>query len=119
MKKIFLMLCFFGALLTASAQEKFIRRYTTVSKSYDTIQKPLNITIVFNENETTDIVVYGLKKEKRFYKIGEVERGKTEGGYEYQYVAYIDAEDGDKVFFQIFDTACRIFIGSEYVEYQQ
>ena len=114
-------MCLAGAMYTTSAQEKFVEKYTTYSKSSDTTKQlhATNITIVFNEGGTTDIVVYGLEKAKRFYKVGAIEKGKTKGGYEYQYVAYIDAEDGIKVFFQVFETACRIFVGSEYVEYQK
>lgn len=121
MKKLILTLCLAGAMYTTSAQEKFVEKYTTYSKSTDSKNElhPTNITIVFNEEGTTDIVVYGLEKAKKFYKVGAIEKGKTKSGYEYQFVPYVDAEDGTKVFFQVFDTACRIFVGSEYVEYQK
>ena len=81
--------------------------------------KPTQITFVFNEGTTTDIVVYGLEEEKRFYRTGEVSKGKTTGGFEYQWVDCVQAKTGYKASIQLFDNAVRIFMKADYVEYQK
>lgn len=121
MKKLFIALCFSGALLSANAQEKFVKKYNYVHKSTDAEDnfKSIDVTFVFNDNDSNDIVIYGLEKVRTFYKVSKIQKGKTEGGQEYQLVDYVDAENGMRVVFQVFSNACRIFIGDDYVEYQE
>ena len=121
MKKLLL-----GALLLLSistfAQGTFVNKYTTyaiVTNSVAGELKPTDVTFVFNEGDTTDIVIYGLSEIKRFYRIGDISKGKTVGGFEYQWVDCVQASNGFKTSIQLFDDAVRVFIGSDYVEYQK
>lgn len=119
MRKIICMLFLAGTIFTSYAQDTFTRRFTKAYLSSDDKSniRELNITVVYNEGKTNDIVIYGLKEPKRFYKAVKVEEGKTESGIEYQLVKYIDSSDGKEVEFQIFADGLRVFIGDLYVEY--
>ena len=122
MKKILFALLFTATTFVANAQETFVYKYTSyVTNINDVVSemKPTEITFVFNEGTTTDIVVYGLEEEKRFYRTGEVSKGKTTGGFEYQWVDCVQAKTGYKASIQLFDNAVRIFMKADYVEYQK
>ena len=122
MKKLLFALLLTAITFVSLAQETFVNKYTSyVTNINDVISemKPTQITFVFNEGTTTDIVVYGLEEEKRFYRTGEVSKGKTTGGFEYQWVDCVQAKTGYKASIQLFDNAVRIFMKADYVEYQK
>ena len=122
MKKLLLTLLLFFTTIILFAQETFVYKYTSyVTNINDVVSemKPTEITFVFNEGTTTDIVVYGFEEEKRFYRTGEVSKGKTTGGFEYQWVDCVQAKTGYKASIQLFDNAVRIFMKADYVEYQK
>lgn len=122
MKRILFVLLLIGTSFVSIAQETFVNKYTSyVTNIKDVISemKATEVTIVFNEGNTTDIVVYAKSGAKRFYRTGEVRKGKTNGGYEYQWVDCIQEETGYKASIQLFDDACRIFFDADYVEYQK
>jgi hypothetical protein len=116
----FTLISIFGNI--CNAQKTFVEKYTYyVTNVKDKISEPkyATITIIFNEGDTTDIVVYATDEPKRFYRTGKTTNGKTNGGYEYQVVTCIDSETGKEVQIQLFDDACRIFIGVDYIEYDK
>jgi hypothetical protein len=122
MKKFLFVLLLSATTFVAVAQETFVHKYNSCVTNIDDVfseTKPIEVTIVFNEGTTTDIVIYGLEKDKRFYRTGDVIKGKTNDGSEYQLVDCIQVETGYKVSIQLFDTAVRIFIDGDYVEYQK
>ena len=122
MKKVLFTLLFTATTFVANAQETFVYKYTSyVTNINDVVSemKPTEITFVFNEGTTTDIVVYGFEEEKRFYRTGEVSKGKTTGGFEYQWVDCVQEKTGYKASIQLFDDAVRIFMKGDYVEYQK
>lgn len=106
----------------ATSQETFVYKYTSYSTNIDNVaseMKATEVTFVFNEGTTTDIVVYGQGDEKRFYRTGGITEGKTTGGYEYQWVDCVQAKTGYKASIQLFTNAVRIFMKGDYVEYQK
>jgi hypothetical protein len=122
MKKLLLILLSFFTTMIVLAQETFVYKYTSyVTNINDVVSemKPTEVTFVFNEGTTTDIVVYGLDEEKRFYRTGGITKGKTTGGYEYQWVDCIQSKTGYKASIQLFSNAVRIFMKGDYVEYQK
>jgi len=105
-----------------NAQKTFVEKYTFyVTNVNDKISEPkyATITVIFNDGDTTDIVVYATDIPKRFYRTGKITKGKTNGGYEYQVVTCVDSETGKQVEIQLFDDACRIFMGTDYIEYDK
>jgi hypothetical protein len=122
MKKLLFTLLLLFVTMIALAQETFVNKYTSyVTNINDKISemKETQVTIVFNEGNTTDIVVYGQGEEKRFYRTGGITTGKTKGGFEYQWVDCVQAKTGYKASIQLFDNAVRIFMQGDYVEYQK
>jgi hypothetical protein len=121
MKKILFVLLLTTTFVSI-AQETFVYKYTSfVTNINDVVSemKPTEVTFVFNDGTTTDIVVYGQGEEKRFYRTGGVTEGKSTGGYEYQWVDCVQAKTGYKASIQLFDNAVRIFMKGDYVEYQK
>jgi hypothetical protein len=122
MKKLLLFLLLFFTTILVSAQETFVYKYTSYATNINDViseMKPTQVTFVFNEGTSTDIVVYGLGEEKRFYRTGGVTEGKTTGGYKYQWVDCVQANTGYKASIQLFADAVRIFMKGDYVEYQK
>lgn len=122
MKKLLFVLLLTASTFVSLAQETFVYKYTSYSTNIDDVlseMKPTEVTFVFNEGTTTDIVVYGQGEEKRFYRTGGVTEGKTTGGYEYQWVDCIQEKTGYKASIQLFSNAVRIFMKGDYVEYQK
>lgn len=121
MKKLVL-----GALLllsmSASAQGTFVIKYTTFLTNINDVKSELKFsdtTFVFNDENTTDIVVYGLPEEIRYYRTGKITESETTGGHKYQLVDCIQAKTGTRATIQLFDTAVRVFLGNDYIEYQR
>ena len=122
MKKLLLTLLLFFTTIILFAQETFVYKYTSyVTNINDVVSemKPTQVTFVFNEGTSTDIVVYGLDEEKRFYRTGGITEGKTTGGFKYQWVDCIQSNTGYKASIQLFEDAVRIFMKGDYVEYQK
>lgn len=122
MKKLLFTLLLTATTFVALAQDTFVRKYTTYAiNRNDKLSelKALDVTFVFNEGNSTDIVVYGLSEVKRFYRTGAISKGKTTGGFEYQWVDCIQVSTGNKASIQLFDEAVRVFISGDYVEYQK
>lgn len=122
MKKLLLIMLFVLSGFMVNAQDTFVRKYTTYVTNINNVvseMKPLDITFVFNEGNSTDIVVYGLSEVKRFYRTGAISKSKTTGGFEYQWVDCIQVSTGYKASIQLFDEAVRIFMKGDYVEYQK
>ena len=120
MKKLLL-----GALLLLSTSmfsqtETFVRKYTSyVSESKGVMQPWVHtgVTVVFNANNTTDVVFYYPNDTKRtVHQVGNVREDKTKGGDKYQIITVIDAEDGTEMALQLFDdgTTLRILIAEGY-----
>lgn len=104
------------------AQDTFVYKYTSYVTNINDVQsemKPTEITFVFNDGNSTDIVVYGQGEEKRFYRTGDITEGKTTGGFKYQWVDCVQEKTGYKASIQLFDNAVRIFMKGDYVEYQK
>jgi len=121
MKKLVL-----GALLSLSistfAQGTFVVKYKSFLTYINNVKSEIilnDTTFVFNDGDTTDIVIYVLPEEFRYYRTGKIIKGKTTGGSEYQLVDCIDAKTGKIATIQLFDTAVRVFLGDDYIEYQK
>jgi hypothetical protein len=122
MKKILFVLLLSATTFVSLAQETFVYKYTSFITNINDVKsemKPIEVTFVFNEGTSTDIVVYGQGEEKRFYRTGGITEGKTTGGYEYQWVDCVQAKTGYKASIQLFTDAVRIFMKGDYVEYQK
>lgn len=123
MKKLFLSVLFL-MLSVASFSQPFVNKYTSVINKEAGVLgdwKDTSITVVFNEETTSDIVIYYQNgTEKRFHRIGEISIDKTSDGDEYQFFLCIDDEDGRKLAFQLFEetSTLRIIISDgNYVEF--
>lgn len=122
MKKILLIMLFALSGFMVNAQDTFVEKYTTYATNVNDVLselKAMDVTFVFNEGNSTDIVIYGLSEVKRFYRIGGISEGKTTGGFKYQWVDCVQVSTGNKASIQLFDEAVRVFIGADYVEYQK
>jgi len=123
MKKIPLLISFvFVSLFGKLNAQTFVKKYTSyVTNVNNKISetKYATISVIFNDGDSTDIVVYATDEPKRFYRTGKITLGKTTGGYEYQLVNCIDSETGKEIQLQLFDDACRIFMGTDYIEYDK
>jgi hypothetical protein len=115
-----------GALLLLSTamfcQDTFVKRYTSyVTKKNGVISefKDGIATIVFNEGDTTNIVIYCSNDGVTLYRKGKIEEAKTSGGESYQGVYCVNAKDGKDVYLQLFLHCTRIFTGSDFIEYHE
>ncbi len=119
--KIATTILFFLSINLCFAQETFVRKYTTyVTKTDGKISewKEIDLTVVFNEKHTNNVVLYYPAKAKTLYKIGNIEKDKTVNGSEYQVIECID-EEGVKVTLQLFSDVMRLFVGSGYIEFHE
>jgi hypothetical protein len=117
MKKLLLALLFSASMF--SQTETFVKKYTSyVSESKGVMQPWVNsgVTVVFNANNTNDIVFYYPNDTKRtVHQVGNVKEEVTTGGQKYQIIECVD-EDGTELAIQLFDsgTALRILIAKGY-----
>ncbi|TXG83057.1 MAG: hypothetical protein E6R13_04270 [Spirochaetes bacterium] len=92
---------------TSSAQDTFVRHYTSFIVEKANVKQPekkITLTVVFNPNNENKIVFrYGDGRSRTFYQVTDVETGKTTGGYEYQLIRVIDSEDASEATLQLFD----------------
>jgi len=122
MKKKLLIISIALSSFFCSAQKTFVEKYTSyVTNVNNKTSEPKigTVTIIFNDSDTTDIVVYATDSPKRFFRTGDIIKGKSNGGHDYQVVTCIDSETGKEVQIQLFDDACRIFMGLDYIEYDK
>jgi hypothetical protein len=122
MKKTLLIISFSFATLLCNAQKTFVEKYTSYVTNINDITsetKIASVTIIFNAEDTTDILIYTSDSPKRLYRTGEIINGKSNGGFEYQLVNCIDSETGKQVIVQLFKDACRVFMESDYIEYDK
>lgn len=113
-----------GALLllstSMSSQDKegpFVRNYTSYLVTTNNVEgefKQGNTTVVFNENDTTNISIYLAGDKILLYSTGKVETGKTNSGQEYQLVKCINSTNGKTVSLQLFEKVLRIFTNEDF-----
>jgi hypothetical protein len=112
-----------GALLLLStsmfSQEEgaFVRNYTSYLVTTNNVEgefKQGNTTVVFNENDTTNISIYLAGDKILLYSTGKVETGKTNSGQEYQLVKCINSTNGKTVSLQLFEKVLRIFTNEDF-----
>lgn len=105
----------------SNAQDTFVRKYTSyVTKTNNELSEweDIDLTVVFNEKNTNNVVLYYPSKTKTLYKIGNVESNKTNNGDEYQIIECVD-EEGNKLSLQLFSDAMRIIIVGGYIEFHE
>jgi len=118
MKKLFLSALFFTISVTSFSQT-FVKKYTDVINRKNGVLgewEKIQLTVVFNEKETGDIVFYYSNgNSKRFHQIGDVKKDKTKLGSDYQIINCIDNTDGTEIALQLFnDSTLRVLIDDGY-----
>jgi hypothetical protein len=108
------------------AQETFVRTYKSYIYTKNDVkeeEKEASLTIVFNYQGEKIIKFYWPNgKIESYRQVSKLEKGKTEGGYEYQYIDIVSLEDGVEVGFQLFDninTARIIFNSGDTMEFYE
>lgn len=122
MRKILLLTAMLCATISF-AQNTFVHKYTyfyTKENGVVDEGKKGDVTIVFNEKDTGNIVLYYGSKRKVLYKTGELEKNQTDGGYKYQYIDCID-DEGKNIGFQFFDDTgtVRLIYSDGYLEFHK
>ena len=100
-------------------QGPFVRKYTSYLVTTNNVEgefKQGNTTVVFNEDNTTNISIYLGGDKILLYSTGKVETGKTNGGQEYQLVKCINSTNGKTVSLQLFEKALRIFTNDDFTD---
>ena len=117
MKKLLLLsMLLFGT--TSFAQETFILKYTSFITKEDNVIQPerfMNVTVVFNEKKTTDVVLYyDSGATIRYNTYGGTEKVTTKGGEKTQTIKALDSADGKEVLLQLFESTgtLRIIIAN-------
>ena len=117
MKKLLLLaMLLFGTI--SFAQETFILKYTSFITKEDNVIQPerfMNVTVVFNEKKTTDVVLYyDSGATIRYNTYGGTEKVTTKGGEKTQTVKALDSADGKEVLLQLFESTgtLRIIIAN-------
>lgn len=117
MKKLLLLaMLLFGTM--TFAQETFILKYTSFITKEDNVIQPerfMNVTVVFNEKETTDVVLYyDSGATIRYNTYGGTEKVTTKGGEKTQTIKALDSADGKEVLLQLFESTgtLRIIIAN-------
>lgn len=117
MKKL-LLLAMLLFVTTSFAQETFILKYTSFITKEDNVIQPerfMNVTVVFNEKKTTDVVLYyDSGATIRYNTYGGTEKVTTKGGEKTQTVKALDSADGKEVLLQLFESTgtLRIIIAN-------
>jgi hypothetical protein len=120
MKKLILLIMLLFTVVAFSQEKPFTRKYNYSILENDTKYKNIDLTVVFNYKGSKDIIFYLPGKEILMYRISDVTKGITTGGYEYQVFDCINREGGEKVTLQLFDeNVLRVFMNDDYVEYHQ
>lgn len=103
------------------AQETFVRKYTKcISEINNKLGdwEDVDLTVVFNEKKTNNVVLYYPSKTIVLYKIGKLQTSKTNNGEEYQLIECLD-DDGNRLALQLFSEAMRIIIDGGYIEFHE
>ena len=117
MKKLLLLAMFLFGTMTF-AQETFILKYTSFITKEDNVIQPerfMNVTVVFNQKKTTDVVLYyDSGATIRYNTYGGTEKVTTKGGEKTQTVKALDSADGKEVLLQLFESTgtLRIIIAN-------
>lgn len=118
--KVLIISFLFGVSL-CNAQDSFVKKYTSyITKTNDKLSEweDTDLTVVFNEKGTNNVVLYYPGKTKTFYKIGNIEKDKTKSGEDYQVIQCVD-DDGNKLSLQLFVDAMRIIFDGGFVEFHE
>lgn len=103
---------------TSFAQETFILKYTSFITKEDNVIQPerfMNVTVVFNEKKTTDVVLYyDSGATIRYNTYGGTEKVTTKSGEKTQTIKALDSADGKEVLLQLFESTgtLRIIIAN-------
>lgn len=100
-------------------QGVFVRKYTKYIITLNNVlgePKEGESTIVYNEDNTTNIGIYLGNEKILLYSAGKVETGKTTSGSEYQIVKCVNYSSGKNVWLQLFDTEVRIFTNESFTD---
>ena len=95
----------------------FVRKYTKYIITRNDVPEAAQYsltTVVYNENNTTDIGLYFGESKVLLYSSGKVEIGATNNGSKYQVVKCINKDKGNVVYLQLFETALRIFTNESF-----
>jgi hypothetical protein len=119
MKQLLLVALLFTLSITVSAQDTFVKKYTSyISKSKGVLEPWVysEVTVVFNANSLRDVAFYYPNGKTRvLHQITGATEGKTLNGDGFQMIDCIDP-DGTKITLQLFDddTCLRINIAEGY-----
>ncbi len=106
MKKLLLLTMLLFATMTF-AQDTFIVKYTSCITKENFVLQPekfMNVTVVFNEKNTNDVVLYYDNGAViRYNTFGGIEKITTKSGFTTQLLKALDSSDGNEVLLQIFE----------------
>lgn len=95
----------------------FVRKYTKYIITKNDVPQAAQYgltTVVYNENNSTDIGLYFGESKVLLYSSGKIETGATNNGTKYQAVKCINKDKGNVVYLQLFDTVLRIFTNESF-----
>lgn len=122
MRRVIVFLFLLAGITLCNAQDAFVRKYTSyVTKIDDKLSdwKETDLTVVFNEKGTDNVVMYYPAKTLTFYKVGTVKKDMTTNGEEYQIIECVD-DDGIKLSLQLFsDSTLRILMQGGFIEFHK
>ena len=119
--RVFIIISFLFCVNLCSAQDTFVKKYTSyITKTNDKLSEweDTDLTVVFNEKNTNNVVLYYPSKTKTLYKIGNIEKDKTTKGEEYQIIECVD-DDGNKLSLQLFADVMRILFHNGFIEFHE
>ena len=97
--------------------DTFVRKYTKYIITRNDVPEAAQYgltTVVYNENNSTDIGMYFGDSKILLYSSGKIETGVTNNGTKYQGVKCINKDKGNVVYLQLFDTVLRIFTNESF-----
>jgi hypothetical protein len=123
MKKLLLLIALLLCSVISFAQNTFVRKYTfyyTKENGVVDEGQKADVTVVFNEKGTGNIILYLGTKKRTLYKTGELQNNETEGGYKYQYIDCVD-DEGKNIGFQFFDDSgtMRLIYSDGFLEFHE
>jgi hypothetical protein len=120
MKKLLLGTLLLLSMSVFSQEDKkgtFVRKYTKYVITTNNVMgevKDGDCTIVYNEDNTTNIGIYMVGSKVLLYSTGKIETGETTSGSKYQIVKCINQASGKNVSLQLFETEVRIFTNKDF-----
>jgi hypothetical protein len=123
MKKLLLLIALLLCSVVCLAQKTFVRKYTYYyTKENGVIDdgQKTDVTIVFNQKDTGNIIMYYGTTKRTLYKTGQLENSQSEGGHKYQYIECVD-DDGKAIGFQFFDETgtVRLIYSDGFLEFHE